>query len=122
MANGFEVSFTAWVNGIEEGKFGPVLKVTYDQRKKNQQTGEWETADKYWIDVTGDAGILKQFANSRRVIVDGLLTKFDVYTKKDGSLGRGIRVWAQNISSVDEQAPRERVIDQDDAAKYGMPF
>lgn len=119
------VEFEGWLNDVKQFDWGTVLKVTHDQRAKNDATGEWETVGKDYIDVTVSPDQFQAVSGARKVRVTGSL-KVGTYNKTDGTTGVSLKVRAHSVVRVEKaddadlpkQAPAAPV-DPDDARKYG---
>ena len=102
------VEFEGWVNETKTFSWGTILKVTHDQRAKNDATGEWETVGKDYIDVVVTDELLAKVGDAKLVSVKGT-AKIETYTKKDGTTGAGIKVRAKDINPVERGARRDPV-------------
>lgn len=94
-----KVEFEGWVNEAKVFDWGTVLKVTHDQRAKND-AGEWETVSKDYIDVTITPEQASAIASAKVVRVAGTL-KVGTYEKRDGSTGIALKVRAQEVAPVE---------------------
>lgn len=94
-----KVDFEGWVNEVKTFDWGTVLRVTHDQRAKNDSTGQWETVSKDYIDVSVTADLLAGLHDSKVVRVIGNL-KVSTYPKKDGSTGVSLKVRASELIPV----------------------
>lgn len=94
-----KVEFEGWVNEVKVFDWGTVLKVSHDQRAKND-AGEWETIGKDYFDVTVTAEQASAIAAAKVIKVAGTL-KVGTYVKKDGTNGVALKVRAQEVSPVE---------------------
>jgi single-stranded DNA-binding protein len=99
-----KVEFEAWLNEVKTFDWGYVANLAHDQRAKNDQTGEWETVGKDYVDVTITAEQMHGIEGATKVYVQGTL-KADAYVGKDGSAKPKLKVRAQEIRPVDRQDP-----------------
>lgn len=95
-----KVEFEGWVNEVKSFEWGHVLRVTHDQRAKNDQTGQWETVGKDYLDVTVTSDMLSTLHDAKVVRVVGNL-KVGTYEKKDGTFGVALKVRATELSPVE---------------------
>lgn len=96
-----KISFEGYVNEVKPFTWGTVLKMSHSQRAKNQQTGEWETVGKDYLDVTvEDASNIHE---GDVLAVTGTF-KVETFQKRDGSTGVGIKVRASEVSPVERGA------------------
>lgn len=96
------VEFDGWVNEVKVLDWGTVLKVTHDQRAKND-AGQWETVGKDYFDVTVTADQAAVVGSAKKVHVIGTL-KVGTYAKKDGGTGVALKVRAQTVSVIEKPA------------------
>lgn len=132
MSNIWETTVTVWVNALDEGQYGPTLRCAWNERKKNEATGEWENGEKVRIDVAGAPELLRQFAEVKRVTIKGRITKVRPFEKRDGGLDASVRIWATDITAFESNAEKSAEdvlssmgateIDPDDARKYGTSY
>ena len=94
------VEFEGWVNDIKRTDWGAFVTVAHDQRAKNQQTGEWETVGKDYIDVSVNAELLPIVESAKLIRVSGNL-KASAYVGKDGTAKPALKVNAQEIAPVE---------------------
>lgn len=100
-----KVDFEGWVNEVKSFDWGTVLRVTHDQRAKND-AGVWETVAKDYIDVTVTPDLLQALGDSKVVRVLGSL-KVSTYPKKDGTTGVALKVRASELVPVQRGAKVE---------------
>lgn len=93
-----KVDFEGWVNEVKSFDWGTVLRVTHDQRAKND-AGDWETVSKDYFDVTVTAEQLSAVSAAKVVRVLGTL-KVSTYPKKDGTFGVALKVRATEVVPV----------------------
>lgn len=118
-----KVEFDAWINDVKSFDWGTVLKVSHDQRAKNEQSGEWETVGKDYLDVTVTAEQLSMIGDAKLVHVVGTLKKGNVFTKKDGSQDIDLKVRATELSPIQRNKPAEPSgWDKPAIADEDMPF
>lgn len=92
------IEFEGYVNEVKGFSWGWVAKVAHSQRAKNEQTGQWETVGKDYIDVTLPDGVN---VNENTIVrVKGTL-KVGTYEKKDGTTGVALKVRAQEVTPVE---------------------
>lgn len=94
------IEFEGFVKEVKQLSWGSVAVVTHNQRAKNEQSGEWETVSKDYIDVTLPDGA--SVNENDLVKVKGTF-KVTTYDKKDGTTGIAIKVRAQDISPVERR-------------------
>jgi single-stranded DNA-binding protein len=94
-----KVEFDAWLNDVKSFDWGHVAKVAHDQRARND-SGEWETVGKDYLDVTITAEQLAAIDGASKVRVVGNL-KAGTYQKQDGSTGVSLKVRAVDIFPID---------------------
>lgn len=90
-----ELTLTGWADNLKSFDWGTALKVTVDQRRKND-AGEWETVEKTQYDVT--YGDQFELGDAKKVTVNGRITGTSTYTKRDGTQGFAIKVRAESIA------------------------
>lgn len=112
-----KVEFEGWVNDVKSFEWGHVLRVTHDQRAKND-AGQWETVGKDYLDVTVTSDQLSTLHDSKVVKVAGSL-KVSTYTKKDGSVGVALKVRASHIEPVQRGAGKSA---PDTVGDWAAPF
>lgn len=95
------IEFEGYVNEIKTFSWGTVVKMSHNQRAKNDATGEWETVGKDYIDVTlpEGAGIPAEKSIAR---VKGTF-KLATFQKRDGSTGIAINVRATEMHPVERR-------------------
>lgn len=94
-----EVTVTGWADYLKNHDWGTTLKVTVDQRRKNDDTGEWETVEKTQYDVT--YGDQFELGDAKKVTVNGRIVGTSTYTKRDGTQGFAIKVRAESIAEFE---------------------
>lgn len=98
------VKFTGFLQEVKHFDWGTVVELAHTNRKKNQ-AGEWETVSTDYIDVVIDLADKEAYrhifelAQSTRLSVSGNM-KFNTYTKRDGTPGAKMKVWANDIEVV----------------------
>lgn len=106
------ISFEGYVLEVTPLQWGTALKVSHQQRAKNDQTGEWETVGYDYLEVLIEDG---DFAKGDIVKVEGTLRKGKIYTKKDGSQDYDLKVRASAIEKVDRGASASAPAANDEA-------
>lgn len=101
------VEFEGYVNEVKQLSWGAVAKMSHSQRAKNEETGQWETVGKDYLDVTLPDG---QILNEGELVKIRGTLKVGTYEKRDGGTGVAMKVRAQEISSVDRKA---KAVDQE---------
>jgi hypothetical protein len=94
------IELTGWLNDVRDFHWGRALKVSVDQRKKNE-AGEWETVDKTIYDVTTDSQA--PLEGVKQVTITGRITGTSTFQKRDGSTGSAVKVRAETIEPVSDQ-------------------
>lgn len=121
------VEFEGWLNDVKQFDWGHVLKVSHDQRAKNEATGEWETVGKDYIDVTVTPEQFAAVNGARKVRVIGSL-KVSTFNKSDGSTGVALKVRAKDVTRIEKgaddlpKAQPQSTVDPDDRRKYGSSW
>lgn len=98
------VKFTGFLQEVKHFDWGSVVEVAHTNRKKNQ-AGEWETVSTDYIDVVVDMSDKESYRHifdlpkSTRLSVSGNM-KFNAYTKRDGTPGAKMKVWANDMEIV----------------------
>lgn len=121
-----KVNFEAWVNEIKPTEWGAYLSVSHDRRAKNEQTGEWETVGKDYIDVSVPADLLPRFEGAKIVEITGTVSNVDAYISKDGTAKGTMKVRAKEITPVErrgrtDDAPVTRTVPEAPKNLYGAP-
>jgi hypothetical protein len=99
-----QIEVTGWLNEIKVLNWGTALRVSSDNRVKNDK-GEWETASRDYYDVVLNDGVsVDGIAEDSRVIVAGSFKVGKTYTKKDGTTGVELRIRANSIVLADSVA------------------
>jgi len=93
------IEFEGWVNEVKDFSWGSVLKMSHNQRAKND-AGEWETVGKDYIDVKVSHDRALVIPDAKIVRVFGTF-KLETYTKRDGTQATAIVVNADRLESVD---------------------
>ena len=97
------LTFTGFVEEAKTFDWGSVVTVSHATRKKNEQ-GKWETVGRDYIDVTVDPSSdftwLLEAKKGTRVTVTGN-AKISTYDKRDGTSAAKIRVWPQEVATVE---------------------
>ena len=101
--NQASVVVTGWLNDTKSFDWGNVGKVTVDQRRKNDATGQWETVDKVIYDVAFEGS----FPEADQVTVTGRITGTNVFEKRDGTTGFSIKVRADSVEAAVDSAVLE---------------
>ena len=96
--NEAKITVTGWLNDTKTFDWGNVGKVAVDQRRKNDDTGEWETVDKTVYDVVYEGN----FPDAKQATVTGRITGTNVYEKRDGTTGFSIKVRADSVEAAVE--------------------
>jgi single-stranded DNA-binding protein len=104
------VEFEGYANEVKSFSWGNVVKVSHNQRAKND-AGQWETVGKDYFDVTLPEGTSVQ--ENTLVKVTGTL-KVGTYDKKDGTTGVALKVRAQSVQPVQRGGSA--------ASDDGLPF
>lgn len=94
------IEFEGFVSEVKALSWGTVAVVTHNQRAKNEQSGEWETVSKDYIDVTIPDGVT---VNENELVKVKGTFKVSTYPKKDGSTGIAIKVRGQEITPVERR-------------------
>lgn len=98
------IQFTGFLQEVKHFDWGTVVEIAHTNRKKND-AGEWETTSTDYIDVIVDAKNKDAYKHifdlpqSTRLAVNGNM-KWNIYTKRDGSPGAKMKVWADEIEQV----------------------
>ena len=95
------IEFEGYVNEVKQFSWGTVVKMAHSQRAKNDETGEWETVGKDYLDVTLPDGVAAPDENTI-ARVKGTF-KVATFEKRDGSTGIDIKVRASEIEAVDRR-------------------
>ena len=103
------VEFDGWVNEVKVLDWGTILKVSHDQRAKND-AGEWETVGKDYFDVTVTADQAAVVGSAKKVHIIGTL-KVGTYQKRDGGTGVALKVRAQSVSVVERTQASVETVD-----------
>lgn len=88
----------AWVNKIKQFEWGWSVEICEDQRQKNKDTGEWETVDKTYYDLTVPAATGFDFAVGQRISVVGS------FKTKKWEKGLNLIIRAQSIEAFQSHA------------------
>ena len=92
------ITFEGYVLEVSTFSWGNAVKVSHQQRAKNEQTGEWETVGYDYLEVTTDDSSITK---GDIVRVEGTLRKGKIYTKKDGTQDYDLKVRATVIEKVE---------------------
>lgn len=127
----WESTIQLYVYELKDDKFGPVLKTSWTERKKDD-AGNWIDGERLYVDVKGDLDVLKVADGAMVVKVTGNISRAPrAYEKRDGSgFGVSVTVWANKIEVVKAGDSAEAAlasvgakrIDQDDERKYGSSW
>lgn len=91
------IEFQGFVNEVKTFEWGTVAKMTHSRRQQNQQTKEWETIGKDYIDVVLPDDVT--VAENQILEVAGTF-KVETYEKRDGSTGVSLKVRAMHVQEV----------------------
>lgn len=109
-----EIEFEGYVNEVKDFTWGTVAKMSHNRRKKNEQTGDWETVGKDYLDVVLPKG--ETVKEGSLLKVGGTFT-VDTFEKRDGSTGVAIKVRAEYVQPVERNFRPSTVTKPED-----MPF
>jgi hypothetical protein len=88
----------AWVNKVKAFDWGFSVEIAEDQRQKNKDSGEWETVDKTYYDLTVPADLGFDFAPGQRISVVG------TFKTKKWEKGLNLIVRAQSVQAFQPQS------------------
>lgn len=100
-----KIEFEGYVNEVKTFNWGSVLKMTHSQRAKNQESGQWETVGKDYLDVVLPDGFNADAIQESMILNITGTFKVETYAKRDGTTGVAMKVRATAVEKVDRQRP-----------------
>jgi hypothetical protein len=99
--NEAKVFITGWLNDVKNFAWGNIGKIAVDQRRKNDVTGQWETVDKIIYDIVFEGA----FPDAKQISVTGRINGINTFEKRDGTTGVSIKVRADSVEEIFDEAP-----------------
>lgn len=96
-----KIEVEGYVNEVKTFGWGAVAKMTHSQRAKNQESGQWETVGKDYLDVVLPEGYNPELVKEGAILLVAGTFKVETYAKRDGTTGIALKIRATDIEAVE---------------------